>query len=345
MSALVGGPPKLVVLILCNGLGGQILTDMIGEIKTASKNIGTHKRRELYWEAYSKLGNLALGLQEEKLFGFITFHLKVDDEDASNGKVEFIPCTKRQRGLLGTTDIMGKKFRPEDSENKNEWFSCYFDDDAQIVYDDITSGEPVVYLSQDQDGVFVGTKMKRRKCRNAPSSALKTVADFETFKATLLPENPLQSISWTGNDPVKINAYNFLLCGAFAKPIVEDSTISHIRTTSTDEIYEFFLSKRNVFLIAEADKLIQKMLTDIAKNEANPICNVSVKLAGVARQNGLIKTVFVDSAKKKFIDAVKAEGDGIEMFVIKDAPESSQFMQYGGVVFELHYRADLEIFM
>ena len=87
------------------------------------------------------------------------------------------------------------------------------------------------------------------------------------------------------------------------------------------------------------------MLTDVAKNEANPICNVTMKLASVARQNGLMKKVFVDGKKKKFIEAIRSEGDGIEMFVIQDPPEASQFMQYGGCAFELHYRADLSMFM
>ena len=146
MAAQAAGPPKLVALILCNGLSGTVIMDMINEIKAASKSIGTHKRRELYWQAYTKLGNVAMGCVE-KLFGFLTFHLSEMDEDASNGKAEYIPCTKRQRGLLSGTDIMGKKFRPEDSENKNEWFSCWFDTDAQTALDDITSGEPVVLES------------------------------------------------------------------------------------------------------------------------------------------------------------------------------------------------------
>ena len=55
MAALVDGKKKLVVLLLCNNIAGNVLNDMIGEIKSASKSIGSHKRRELYWvSAYYK---------------------------------------------------------------------------------------------------------------------------------------------------------------------------------------------------------------------------------------------------------------------------------------------------
>jgi hypothetical protein len=57
-----------------------------------------------------------------------------------------------------------------------------------------------------------------------------------------------------------------------------------------------------------------------------------------------MKAVYVDATKTKFINGVRAEGGGIEMHVVCGAPEDSQFMQMGGVVFELHYRADLTVF-
>ena len=102
MSGLIekgpSGGGKLVVLLLCHGITGPTLNDMITDIQSASKNIGTHKRRELYWIAYSKLSNLAQGIVDEKLFGFLTFHLAEGEEDASQGKANFEAFTKRQRG-------------------------------------------------------------------------------------------------------------------------------------------------------------------------------------------------------------------------------------------------------
>jgi len=336
---------SLVVLILCNGLAGTVVQEMLGDMKTMSKNVGTHKKRELYWQAYSKLASLGGSFGESKVYGFLTYRLAEGDDDAENGKAAFIECTKRQRGLLTSVEILGKKFKQEDAESKNEWFACYVDGAAQEAMEDITNGEPVVYLSQDQDAVFVGTKLKRKKCRSAPTQPLKSMADFEAFKETLLPENPLVSISWTGNDPVKLNGYNFILAGKFAKSITDDPSVSHIATTSVDEIYEYFLKQRNEHFVIEAEKLIAVMLAEVNKNEPNPICNVTVKLAGVARQNGLLKKVYVDSSKKKFIEAVLADGSGVEMFIIQNAPETSQFMTFGGIVFELHYRADLNMFI
>ena len=64
----------------------------------------------------------------------------------------------------------------------------------QAAFEDIMDGEPVVYLSQDMDGVFVGTRLKRRKVRSAPSAPLKTPADVDAFKVrapTMLCHNVL----------------------------------------------------------------------------------------------------------------------------------------------------------
>ena len=82
------------------------------------------------------------------MYGFMTFHLAEDDDDVSNGVTNFVEATKRQRGLLGSIEILGKKFKSLDPDAKNEWFSCWFDDDAQTAFNDIMDGEPVVYLSQ-----------------------------------------------------------------------------------------------------------------------------------------------------------------------------------------------------
>jgi len=343
-ATLLPMPTTMVVCLLVNGLTSDNLTACLGQIKSGSKQIGTHARRELFWNAYNSMISEANKQAEgQKLYGFLTYTLP--------SKAEFIACTKRQKGLLGSTDFMGKKFKPEDNESKSEWCIVYFDDDktdvndAQAAFDDITTGEVMVYLSQDMDGVFVGTKLKRRKCRSAPSSPLKSPSDIATFKATLLPDKPLQSIDWTGKKPAKINDYNFVVAGSFHKSITEDDTIPHINTTSIDEIYTFFEAKRNVFLISEAEKLIASHLTDVGKGLANPLCNLGLKNAAIARRNALMKKCYICSSKKKFIDSVLGDDDNnIELIVINNASEASDFVKYGAVVFELHYRADLTVF-
>ena len=58
-----------------------------------------------------------------------------------------------------------------------------------------------------------------------------------------------------------------------------------------------------------------------------------------------MKKVYVHQSKTKFIEGVKADGDGIELNIITgDINESLPFFQYGGIVFELFYRTDLSIF-
>jgi hypothetical protein len=322
------------------------MSDLLEEVKSQSKSVGTHERRELYWHAYSKLVKLSASALDEQVSGFLAFHLADEDgNDPANGTVSYLPATKRQRGLLGSITIMGKKFKSIDPDSDpSQWIMAWFDDDAQRAYDDIMDGEPVVYLSQDMDGVFIGTLLKRRKCRSAPSSALKKPEDVDAFKETLLPDNPLQSLSWVRNDPVELNAYNFILAGKVAKTITDKNIYPHVASASTNEIYACFEAQRNMHFLSEAERLIAMMLTDIAKGEANPICNVTVKLAGIARKNGLLKTLYVDSSKQKLINAVKEDASGVEMYVIQGAESSHPFMEYGGAVFELHYRADLSIF-
>jgi hypothetical protein len=66
-----------------------------------------------------------------------------------------------------------------------------------------------------------------------------------------------------------------------AKPILDAKLHPCVPSASTDEIYACFEGQRNAFLLGEADKLIAQMLTDVNKGEANPICQTSLKLAGV----------------------------------------------------------------
>ena len=348
MSALSSPTPNPISMIICmlvNGLTSSDLTDCLKDIKQSSKNIGTHNRRELFWNAYTSLiAETNKQAEGERLHGILTYHT------GEVPKSEFVPCTKRQKGLLGSTDFFGKKVKPEGMETKNQWVIAYLNDDktdineAEEAYNDITNGEAMCYFSQDMNGIFVGTKLKRRKCRNAPSSPLKTIAELETLKESLKPDDPLCSIDWNGNRPLALNEYNFVLAGNFHANICNDGGVAWMNTTSVDEIYSFFLTKRNEFLVGEAGKMVQLHLIDVSKG-GNPLYETSVRLAGIARKNCLLKKIYVGAEKKKFIDVVKSDSDSnIDMTVIENAPNDSEFAQHGSCVFELHYRADLAMF-
>ena len=90
--------------------------------------------------------------------------------------------------------------------------------------------------------------------------------------------------------------------------------------------------------------MVAKHLIDVNKG-GTPLFETSVRLAGIARKNCLLKKVFICSSKRKFIDMVTKDTDSnVEMIVIEGAKKDSDFMQHGGCVFELHYRADLAMF-
>jgi len=95
--------------------------------------------------------------------------------------------------------------------------------------------------------------------------------------------------------------------------------------------------------VGEAEKLIATMLADVAKGQT-AIVSTGKKEAATAFKNSLMKKVFVHESMSKFITAVRAEG-GVEVVVISGNLEDlGQFGQYGGLVFELFYRADLSAF-
>ena len=47
--------PELLVLLLAYGMSGAELAATLDRLKNESKSIGSHKRRQLFWEAYSKM--------------------------------------------------------------------------------------------------------------------------------------------------------------------------------------------------------------------------------------------------------------------------------------------------
>lgn len=282
--------------------------------------------------------------------------------------VEFESFTGRQKQMLsGSVELLGKKFKPLEETGKSlkQWFSVYTDEQASLAYEDITAGEPVIYCTAD--GVFIGTRYKRKKVRGG--SVVKTAKEFDAFVEGLKPNDPLQSIEWRGkgNNPVSCNEYNLILAGAGWNAAIVDALppcIAYLNTTSTDEIYDCFLSRRNdhhvslfvlvadsnqadvaVVQVAEAEKLIDQMLVDVNKGEALPlIVCASMKHAAAARKNSMMKKVFVSEKKKQFVENVKADGE-VDMVVIQGDCEGTRFMDFGGIVFELFYRVNLEDFM
>jgi len=57
-----------------------------------------------------------------------------------------------------------------------------------------------------------------------------------------------------------------------------------------------------------------------------------------------MKKCYVHESKKAFIDRIREDGDAVEMHVISGDIEDSEFGKFGGIVFELFYRADLSVF-
>ena len=51
---------ELLVLMLSNGMSFGELAAVIEELKNKSKGAGTHARRELYWQAYTKLAGMCV---------------------------------------------------------------------------------------------------------------------------------------------------------------------------------------------------------------------------------------------------------------------------------------------
>ena len=117
----------------------------------------------------------------------------------------------------------------------------------------------------------------------------------------------------------------------------------HVSSSSTPDIYDYFQQRRSAHNVAEAEKLLSQMLVDVSKGETALIAT-GKKEAQIAFQNSLMKRVFVHESLRKFIDAVRKEGS-IEVTVIGGVLEElGEFGKYGGLVFELFYRADLSAF-
>ena len=332
--------PELLLLILSYGMSGGELALTLEKLKTDSKSIGSHKRRELYWSAYGKMIGKTSGMEGSQ-HCFLMFRA-LPDGDASDGEVEVVELTKRQRGLLnGQCEVMGHKLKPTGPDGKPDptsknWCVAYHEAEAQVAWDDLTQGEPCIYISAD--AVYVATRYKRALCKSL-SAPLKAAKDVEALVASLEPDKPLRSVSFAGNEPPSVNGYNTLMAGPTKLEL--PPTIGHVPSVSLGEIYDGFLARRNDHLVAEAGKLISTMLADVGKGLVAQIYSASQKECVCAYKNALMKRVFVHESSKKFIDRARKDGQ-VELNVIRGDVATTEFGKHGSLVFELFYRVDLD---
>jgi len=331
------------MLLLCNGLNGDDLVSVIENLKNSSKAVGQHKRRELYWEGYTAMATTCSSADGPThcLIKYSTFE--------GDGKAEFIELTKRQKGLVsGGCDIVGcKKHKPDADADKpvsssgssSGWVAAWAEEGAKTAYDDLTSAEPCVYLSGD--ALYVGTRFKRVLCKSYSTTPLKTLKEIEKAVAEAGPQ--LRSVSWTGNSPPVILPYNVIVCGATATVAATlPDTLGTCANSGSFDVYDAFLARRSDYELGEAGKMLAQMHTDISKGLQPLIYCASMKDAGSARKNALLKKCYVHESKGKFIAA--CQEDDIDVSVIYgEVDESKDFYKYGGIVFELFYRTDLSV--
>ena len=329
-------PQELIVLALNCGMVSAELAAAIDKLKDSSKSIGSHKSRQLYWDAYTKLAAKA-NTTSDGSYCFLKYSADTSSENPE-GEVEVVELTKRQKGMAGL--VMGPKFKPpEDPSSKTHVF-VWSEAAASRAWQDLMYGEPCVYITPAE--IFVGTRHKRASCKTL-SSPLKTAKDVEKLVAELKPDAPLRSVSFAGNEPVVVNSYNTLLAGTFKLDAPLPETIGSINTTSCDEIYEYFLARKAEKNLRDADELVSRMLVDVNKNLVPLICAASTKEAAVAYKSALMKRVYVDEKKYgKFVAKVREDGQ-VELITVtpKDDGSASAFRDHGSLVFEMFYRVDL----
>lgn len=189
--------PSLLVLVLCCGMTFGELAATIEKLKESSKSAGSHKRRELYWDAYSKMASKMTG-REGVAHCFLLYRA-----NAEGGAVELVELTKRQRGALsgGSVEVLGHKLRPPEAPSAKSWAMNFGEEDAQQAWEDLMGGEPCVYLTAD--AVYVGTRYKRSLCK-ALSGLPKTAKEAEALVGELAPEKPLKSVSFSGHAPPSV---------------------------------------------------------------------------------------------------------------------------------------------
>lgn len=330
---------ELLVLVLNAGMASADLAATLDKLKEQSKSIGAHKKRQLFWDAYTKMASKANNLADGT-FCFFKYSADTSKDDAE-GDVEVVELTKRQKGMVsgGGVDVLGPKFKPPEDPSSKTVAYVWMEDAAQTAWDDLMHGEPCIYITPD--AVWVGTRHKRAMCK-AVGSPLKSVKDVEKLIAELKPDAPLRSVSFHGNEPPGVNAYNVFLAGSFKLDGPLPSTIGVVNTTSTNEMYDYFARRKNTSNVEDANRLIAMMLADVGKGLTPLICASSTKEASVAYKSALMKKIYLHESMRKFIAKAKEDGQ-VEVCIIEGDDESKMgaFAQYGKLVFEMFYRCDL----
>lgn len=328
------------MLVMSNGMSYGDLTTTLEGLKSSSKAIGTHARRTLYWDAYSQLISKVTSM-EGTANCFLLY--RSDSNESDDGIVEIIDMTKRQRGLVnGACEFMGPKMKPPDDADSSSksWCMVFSESDAERAWEDIMHSEPCIYISPD--AVYVATRFKRILCKKI-SSPIKNLKEAEQIVGQLQPDNPLRSIAFAGNSPPAVNQYNTFFAGPLTCAENLPPAIGHVKSTSPPDIYDYFVQRRNEHYVVQAESMIAQMLTSTSKGQAATV-NTGKKEATVAVKNSLMKSVFVHESMTKFIDYIKKDGS-VELTVIEGKLEElGKFGEFGGLVFELFYAADLSTF-
>ncbi|KAJ1461289.1 hypothetical protein M885DRAFT_432683 [Pelagophyceae sp. CCMP2097] len=328
----------LAMLMVSNGMDASKLAAVVESLKNASKAVGTHKRRALLWDAYGKIGNKLSGLS-----GPVDAFLKYTST-GDEGTAEICDFTKKQKHLIGNglVEILGKKQKPLEEPDSKSWAIVFEAEAAAEAWEDFMHAEPVIYLTTS--AAFVGTKLKRRQAKGL--SACKTAKDVSAILADL--EASLLSVDLFGAKAPALLAYNVLLAGPWSNPILAglaDLNLGHCSSTSQADVYESFTNRRSGHFLAQAERLLDQMTADVGRGEKLPlVCASSMKDAATARQNALMKRVFVHESKTQFIKNLKADSGDVECSVVTGDITGSKFDDFGAIVFEMFYRVDLSNF-
>ena len=320
------------LLIVSNGMDCAKLAALVESLKESSKNAGSHKARQLLWEGYGAIAS-KLGGMDGSYAGFLQW---------GSGGASLTPATKKQAHALGQggLEILGRRHRPLEEPESKSWIVVFTEREARDALSDITSSEACISITDK--ACHVGTRYKRRRCKGV-SSPIKTPKDLEKYLAELAPA--LLSVEWAGSQTMEMTGYNVLLAGSFPAPLVSalPEGVGHVSSHSSGDIYDAFLARRSKHFVSEAERLLDSMEADLGKKQL-PCVVATIKEASCCRKNCLLKKAYVHASKKKFIDAIRQDGGDVELHVIEGDVKGTRFLDFGGVVCEMFYRADLTVY-
>eukprot|EP00961_Rhodomonas_salina_P300977 3940288-Rhodomonas_salina.1 len=117
---------EILVLVLSNGMQFSELAAVIDGLKNSSKSMGSHARREKYWQAYTKMNSKVAGM-DGQAYCMLMYRAKEDGE----GECSLMELTKRQKGLVnGACEFMGQKVKPPEDPSSKNWCLVFSEEDA-----------------------------------------------------------------------------------------------------------------------------------------------------------------------------------------------------------------------